>query len=153
MKKTLALVLAIVTMLCAVALAETVDIDNTNAKLDIPAEIEEYELTDDEIEEGMVAFFANEDDTIEICVYVMEDSEPWTTDEMLEQYEEDTDVADKGTTNINGIEAVYAVYEGSDGTYVDYMFADGNNLVEVQFYVGDDNAKVLSQSIMNSLSL
>ena len=81
-----------------------------------------------------------------------------TLQELLEDYQSDDEVTltQSGTTQINGIDAMYYVYEDEDdyGAYtaVGYAVVSGSSFVEYVFYMDDTSANSTVVQIMNSLT-
>lgn len=151
MKRIIALTIALMLLLCTFASAEIFELEKTHFTVNLPSGIEVFELSKEDKEDDMVASFGTEESSMEMCIYVYPNEDEWTVEELAEAFQEDEGVESCGTTNINGIDAAYEVFNEEDSVYINYYIVDGENLVEMLFYIGEEDVKTLSQEIMNSL--
>ena len=151
MKKFLALLLA-VALMASVALADAVKLEGTALSLTWDDAVE-YELEAEDIEDGIVAAFGNEDETLFFTVYVEEFD--GTLADIEAEYAEGVEgltIASTGYTNINGIDCFFSI-ESEDGeNYIMYYVMDDANLVTIEIWYANDDAGALSGSVMATLA-
>lgn len=149
MRKTVAIILSAM-MMCAPALAETAEIGTTNMTVELPETFEAYQLSEDDVEEGVTAHYGATSAGLEMYISEYENDD-WTEEELLAALEAEEGTQASGITEINGINAVYRVMSDGTMTYVQYEIIAGDKLEEVLFSVDGDEAKQMSMDVMNSL--
>lgn len=152
MKKLIALLLAL-TMLCSAcaALADVWGLDGTNLTIELPSDVEEDDVDDDDAEEyGQVAALCTADESLEICIY-MNDAD-YTLQEIKEYLEEEYSEVTAGFTTINGIEVLYYTYVEEGYTCLSYIVIDSGIEVEIEFWFADATGGNQSKSIIETLS-
>ena len=152
MKKIVALLLAVLMTLVAVsAIAETVTIGDTRLSIDL-GELEVYELMEDDIEDGVVLFFGNEDASM-LCMVMAYDSEGISLQELAEaMIEDDETITASGYTTINDVECFCVLSTDDDGSYVVYITIVDGLAVQFFFAYEEDTAE-LTGVVMNTLTL
>ena len=151
MKKFLALLLAVM-MMASVALADAIKLEGTTLSLTWDDAVE-YELEAEDAEEGIVAVFGNEDETLVFTVYVEEFD--GTLADIEAEYNEGIEgltIDGTGYATINGIECFLAV-ESEDGENYNMCYVmDGSNLVTIEIWYANDEASTLSGTVMATLA-
>lgn len=156
MKKIIAMLLAMMLVLSFAmvpAMAEAVAIGETNLTLDL-GDLEEYELEDEDLEEGIIMVVGNEEETLEIVVMAY-DAEGATLEDVQASMAEDTEsgITGSGTTTINGVDAFFMTITDGEDNYIVYFVLDGEIMLEITVWYADDAAGALSSEVMNTLAL
>ena len=154
LKKSIALLTALL-LLClgCTALAETLTIGTTDYTLEI-GEMEADELTLEDLADDMVGYYYGDEFDLALWQF---DAEGATLDELLAYYEDDEAVTECGTTEINGIEAIYLTGSDTEASgyaylYVDYLLLFDGDIVQISFYMDDAAASQAAADVMNTLS-
>ena len=152
MKKLVALMLVVLmTLTMTAAVAEIEMIGDTNLSLDL-GDLEIYELTDEDAEDGVVLFFGDEDESM-LCLVMTYDAEGLTLQELAEEVmEDDETITASGYTTINGIECFCVVSADDEGNYVVYLTVVDDTAVQFFFAYEEDSAE-LTGVVMNTLTL
>lgn len=126
--------------------------------IEIPESFEEGELTEEDKADDMVAYMQSPDTLVDFDVYMFskdgypEDLAEFVADE-AETYEAVEVVTDG---DINGIAAGWyravETFDGAEYTVVTYVLEDGDNYVEIAFWVDGENAEQQIQDMINSLT-
>lgn len=150
MKHLFALAFALLLLFTAAA-AEVLAIPGTDLTLDVDS-LEPYEMTADDIEDGMVVLLGNDDDSLELCIYAYK-VDGVTTDD-LEAIALDDDGAaliDSEYITINGLK-VFCMEEEYDGEpYDSYMLMDNGVYVQITFSYTTKAAARQAVQIINTL--
>lgn len=151
MKKLICLICLLAALcLCALATAETLDLADTGYTVELPDCMAEYELSEKDVENGIVQVFKNEDETMEMDVAAYEPE--FSYDEIREEFENDEEIeAATGFTTINGIEALYIAFTVDDVNCICYYIIDDEAELDITFYFIDDEGGTLSGEIMSTL--
>lgn len=158
MKKILAFLVAfacLMTMTVAMA-DQTVSLGSTSFKLTMGDQFESDTLSDEEINDGVVAYYTG--DVIDFAVYQIA-VEGETMEEFIAYEVEDfgSIVLQHGTDAvINGIPAGYMVYAISDEEgiteAIDYYVTEGDSIIIIEFYLPTEADSQLAADIMNTLT-
>lgn len=155
----LALCLALLAV-CAVCEAATkaLPLGTSAYTLEIPAGYEEGELTEEDIADDMVAYLLSPDSLLDFDVYQFAkegyaDTIAEFAAEEAAEYEA-TEVVTDG--EINGIAVAWyravETYEGEEYTTLTYVLEDGDDYVEITFWLDGDTAEAEAQAIMSTLT-
>ena len=127
--------------------------------VEIPASYREGERTEEEIRDDMVAYLYSPDTLLDFDIYQFskegypEDLAEYTGQEAAE-YETAFDIVTD--LDINGIDAASyrarEVYDGQEYDTLTYILDGGDEYVELVFWLDGEEAEVLAQKIINSLS-
>ena len=115
--------------------AQIVDISETGLSMWLPSAFVDNELTEEDVEEGYVAYLTTEDESASVAVYTWGENE--TIESIMKYYAEEKgdDVAQ--AVIINGIKAVIAGDEEKDLMLVDFTMDNGKSL-EFSFWPASD---------------
>ena len=113
--------------------AQFVEISETGLAMWLPSAFSDTELTDEDIEDGFVAYLTTADESASVSVYTWGENE--TIDSILKYYADKNQEAQP--VLINGIKAVVASNTEKDLTLVDYTLGDGKSL-EFSFWPASD---------------
>ncbi len=137
---------------------KTIRLGSSCYTLDVPASFVEGELTEEEIDDGIVAYWYSPDSSMDFDIYQFPKEEGLQTAAELctqEAEEFEADLVNPGIT-INGIPAaVYLAVESFD--YVDYQTAnyileDGEDFVEIVFWLDGETAVQEVEEILRTLT-
>ena len=136
----------------AVATQE-IQVGTSNVYFTAPADYQKGEMTQEDTEEGMVAYYFSENDLMDFDLYYWAKA----TDETLESAIAEETEGEVATVEFNGINFVsYNDTEDSvDGTFptVTYIMEDGDYFVEFVFWLDGDDAEAKVNDIMNTVEL
>lgn len=158
MKKLIAMLLAVMLVMsfCMVpAMAEAVALGETNLVMDL-GDLDECELTDEDIEEGVILFLTNEEETLEIVVACYEADvtlEDLYAELEEEAKDEENGITAYGTTTINDVEACFETIADGEDNFILYYIVDGENMVMISVWYADEDAGSLSAEIIGTLEL
>lgn len=142
MKKTLALVLALIMILALTACGNNkneVKIGTSAFSIVLP---EGYKPTEDDFAEDQIAYYYKDDQSIDFDVYLWAKEGKYTLEDEAQYFaSENGTTAEAFTVNkINGMKYTSLEdYEGETYTVVNYMFDDENCIVELCFWT--DNSE------------
>ena len=130
---------------------EFVTLDSVGIQLWVPSVLSEYELTDEDVEDGIVAYYETDDESDYVSIY----TEDW--DDMAsfeESMKEISDFSEFEEAVINGLPAVS--YENTDDGigFFSYMAPEGQIVTIEWGYAEDEGFKqlcsIISASVMSS---
>lgn len=151
-----ALLLSMVTVCFADAELQTIRLGTSNVTMSVPVDYAKGEMTSEDTDEGMVAYYASESSGVDFDVY------HWAlaSDETLEDAakeeaaEYETEAA---AVELNGIAAwCYTAEEESEGeTYATatYMIEDNGYIVELVFWLDGENAQTEVDAMLATLTV
>ena len=130
---------------------EFVTLDSLGIQLWIPSALSEYELTDEDIQDGIVAYYATDDESNYISIY----TEDWDDmDSFEEDMKEISGLSEFEEAVINSLSAIS--YENTEKGlgFASYLTPDGQ-IVTVECGYGEDEGfkelgSIVSASIMSS---
>lgn len=114
-----------------------------------------YKNTDDDFDEDQVAYYCKDDESIDFDVYQWEKDGKYVLEEEANYFAEEY-----GTTAseivINGISGMKYTsleeYNGDTYTVINYMFDDGENIVELCFWtINTEEELAAADEIINSI--
>lgn len=140
MKKMLSISLALLMLVALVACgnsespAEKTQLGTSKVFIELP---EGFVETEDEFDEDQVAYYYKDDQSIDFDVYQWAKNDTYVLEEEAAYF-----AAEYGTTatevTVNGIPGMQYIsteeYEGAEYTVINYMFDDGENIVELCFW-------------------
>ncbi len=128
-------------------------VGTSNVYITAPADYEKGEMTIDETNYGMVAYYKSANDLMDFDLYYWAKA----TGETLESAAAEETTSEIKTTTINGIDFRYYndIEDSVDGTFptVTYIMEDGDYFVEFVFYIDGENAEKKIADIINSVTL
>ena len=160
-RKIIALALCLMLLVaCAFAEAGTkvFQLGTSAYTIEIAESFEEGERTEEDISDDMVAYMHSPDTLLDFDVYQFsKEGYPDTLAAYVEaeaaEYEATEAVTDG---EVNGIAAGWyraeEVYEGETFTTLTYVMEDGDDYVEVAFWLDGENAEAEAQAIINTLT-
>lgn len=159
---TIALLLCLALLAtCAIAEAATKEyrLGTSVYAIQIPESYVEGERTDEDINDDMVSYMHSPDTLLDFDVYQFsKDGYPDILAESLEMEAavyEATEIVTDGS--INGIDIGWyravEVYDGQEYTTLTYMLEDGDDYVEIVFWLDGETAEEEAQAIINTLSI
>jgi hypothetical protein len=113
--------------------------------------------TEDEFDEDQVAYYYKDDQSIDFDVYQWAKNDTYVLEEEAAYF-----AAEYGTTatevTVNGIPGMQYIsteeYEGAEYTVINYMFDDGENIVELCFWTNASAAEyAVVEEILNTLKM
>ena len=151
-------------MIDTLAIAETAEVaDEGNVitlgtsalAITLPFNYEKGEITAEDTDENQVAYYFSNDTLVDFDVYQWAKAEGETLETAIaEEAAEFT--AEAATTEINGITiAYYNATEESEGTEyntVTFMMEDGDNFVEIVFWLDGENATDIVDGIIGTIA-
>ena len=160
-RKIIALALCLMLLAaCAVAEAGTkvFQLGTSAYTIEIAESFEEGERTEEDISDDLVAYMHSPDTLLDFDVYQFgkEGFPEKLADFAKEEAEEynATEVVTEG--NINGIDAAWyratETYEDVEYTTLTYVLEDGDQYVEIAFWLDGENAEQEAQAIINTLT-
>ena len=126
--------------------------------IEIPDSFEEGERTEEDIRDDMVAYLHSPDTLLDFDVYQFsKEGYPEVLADFTEQEAGEYNASEIVTDgNINGIDAAWyraeEIYDGQEYETLTYVLDDGDEYVEIVFWLDGDNAQAEADQIMNSLS-
>ncbi len=102
----------------------------------IPAQLQEVELTEEDVENGYLCYLSDEEETAAVAV-IAGDGDGMTLDDWYAQLSEDEDVAELEYGLINGLAAVTYSLPEDDTNNVTFV-TDSGYLVEFTFWPASD---------------
>ena len=140
MKKIMSISLALLMIVALVACgngespAEKTQLGTSKVFIELP---EGFVETEDEFDEDQVAYYHKDDQSIDFDVYQWAKNDTYVLEEEAAYF-----AAEYGTTatevTVNGIPGMQYIsteeYEGAEYTVINYMFDDGENIVEICFW-------------------
>lgn len=162
MKKLFALVLCLI-LLAACAVAEEaatkpLRLGTSAYAVEIPESYVEGERTEEDIEDDMVAYLMSPDSLLDFDVYQFsKDGYPDTLAAFVEQEAAEYEAAEVVTDgSINGIDAGWyratETYEDQEYATLTYVLEDGDQYVELAFWLDGETAEEEAQAIINTLT-
>lgn len=148
MKKFLMLLLAAMLVL-TVSFAAAEQLGDSALDITLPDGVEACELEEEDIEDGVIAIYVNEDESLEIVVYMYEAE--CTLQEIEAEILEEEPETELEYTNINGVDALCEFLAIEDARAIVYYIVDGDVELNIMCMFADDAAGQLSQDIMNTL--
>ncbi len=163
-QKIIALVLCLALMALCAAVAETAagtkvyQLGTSVYTIEIPESYVEGELTEEDIADDQVAYMQSPDSLLDFDVYQFskEGYPEKLADHAAAEAKEynATEIVTDG--NVNGIDAAWyravETYEGADYTTLTYVLEDGDQYVEIAFWLDGENAEQEAQAIINTLT-
>lgn len=150
MKKWLCAFIAVLLMFTALsAYADTeVPLAGTGYALTLPDAFKYLAPGDEEFDRDLIAIYQNDDTEIEIFSYPVKDIR---REKLLAEMKKAA--SDAGMTRVNGIEMLwYVTVDQADGaTCVGYMLPAGDELVEIDLWVGTQKAMDAAKAIIESI--
>jgi len=156
MKKFVSLLLSFIllTVSCS-ALASTISVGNTGLTLSISNDFDEDSLTQDDINDGIVGYWYN--DNIDLAIIVNDDD--YTVDDLLSYYSSDNTVTKSGIISNGpaGLRFGYIQYSDTDDNGdkyygIEYFTEYSGSLIEFCFYMYSTRYSSEAESIMQTLS-
>ncbi len=125
--------------------------DDAGFKMWIPDVFEEVELTDEDVEQGYIGYFATEDNEAAIAVVINTESE-LDLESYMEALEEDESVSEVEVAVVNDIPCISYSNEDNDSGSIAFELEDGS-LVEISFAPISDEGfaelvSIISASVM-----
>ncbi|MBO4367732.1 MAG: hypothetical protein J5859_03380, partial [Clostridia bacterium] len=146
--KKITLILLATVLLAVFASAEETQIGETGLIIDIPEDLIADEVTKEDLEEGLAAYYYNDAYTLGIYLY---DADGASIADAAEYYSSESEVLQAGITRINGLDAAYYTYsedyEGEDYSCVSYIFKAGSDFVELSFVLHTADIAASNESI------
>lgn len=134
--KKITLILLAAVLLAVLASAEETQIGETDLFIDIPENLTADEVTQEDLEEGLTAYYFNDTYTLGIYLY---DADGASIADAANYYSSGDEVRQAGITRINGLDAAYYTYsedfEGENYSCVSYIFKAGSDFAELSFVV------------------
>ena len=160
-RKIIALALCLMLLAaCAVAEAgvKVFQLGTSAYTVEIPDSFEEGELTEEDTADDMVAYMQSADTLLDFDVYQFsKDGYPETLAAFVEAEAEEygaTEIVTDG--NINGIDVAWyrasEEYEGQTYTTLTYALEDGDDFVEIAFWLDGEDAEAQAQAIIDTLA-
>ena len=154
----LALCLALLAA-CAVAEAATqlFQLGTSAYTIEIDADFVEGELTEEDIADDMVAYMQSPTTLLDFDVYQFaREGYPDTLAAFVEEEAADYDATEVVTDgNINGIDIAWyratEEYEGQSYTTLTYVLEDGDDFVEITFWLDGEDAEAEADAIIHTL--
>lgn len=146
---------------CAVAetaATQTFQLGTSVYTIEIPASFVEGERTEEDIKDDMVAYMQSPDTLLDFDVYQFaREGCPNTLAAFVEAEAAEYEATEVVTeAEINGIAAAWyratETYEGQEYTTLTYALEDGDDYVEIAFWLDGDTAEEEAQAIINTLS-
>ena len=150
-------------MLMACAVAETAgtkvfQLGTSSYTIEIPESFIEGGLTEEDIEDDMVAYMQSPDTLLDFDVYQFskEDGADTIADYTEAEAAEYNALEVVTDGEINGIAAAWyratETYEGQEYTTLTYVLEDGDDFIEIAFWLDGDTAEQEAQAIINTLT-
>lgn len=163
MKKLFALVLCLI-LLAACAVAEeaatkTLRLGTSAYAVEIPESYVEGERTEEDIEDDMVAYLMSPDSLLDFDVYQFsKEGYPETLAEFVTEEAAEYEAVEVVTDGeINGIAVAWYLavetYEDEEYTTLTFALEDGDDYVEIAFWLDGETAEEKAQAIINTLSI
>lgn len=162
-RKIIALALCVALMALCAAVAEKAGtkvyrLGTSVYTVEIPESYVEGELTEEDIADDQVAYMQSPDSLLDFDVYQFskEGCQEKLADYAVAEAEEynTTEIVTDG--NVNGIDAAWyratETYEGVEYTTLTYVLEDGDQYVEIAFWLDGENADQEAQAIINTLT-
>ena len=162
-RKIIALALCVALMALCAAVAETAgtkvfQLGTSVYTVEIPDSFVEGERTEEDIADDQVAYMHSPDTLMDFDVYQFskEGCQEKLADYAKAEAEEynATEIVTDG--NVNGIDAAWyravETYEGAEYTTLTYVLEDGDQYVEIAFWLDGENAEQEAQAIINTLT-
>ena len=161
-RMTVAMMLCLA-LLAVCAAAETTDMQlyrlgTSGYTIEIPASFVEDVLTEDDIADDMVAYMSSPDTLMDFDVYMFsKEGYPDTIAEYTAEEAAEYDAFEIVTDgNVNGIEAGWyrakESYEDEEFDTLTYVLMDGEDYVEISFWLDGETAEAEVEAIMNTLA-
>lgn len=158
MKKTMSVLLALLMIVvlasCGNSVTQKTQLGTSGVFVVLP---EGFVATEDEFDEDQVAYYHKDDESIDFDVY------QWAKgDEYVLEAEAAYFAAQYGTTasavTVNGVSGMKYIsveeYNGSEYTVVNYMFDDGENIVELCFWtINTEEELAAVDEIINTITI
>ena len=115
-------------------------------------------LTEEDIRDDMVAYMRSAETLLDFDVYQFtKEGRPEKLVEYAEQEAAEYNAFEVVTgERINGIDAAWyrarETYEGKEYTTLNYLFEDGNQYVEIAFWLDGETAEAEAQEIISTLT-
>lgn len=129
---------------------EFVTLDDIGLKVWLPTALEEIELTDEDLEDGFIAYFMSEDETLSIGVTVHEAGA--TFDDYI-AYLQEIEVLALQIVNVNGADFISYTFTNDNDVdcNVVSLINDDGDILEFAFTAGDPEFEVMSAFIVASI--
>ncbi len=128
-------------------------VGTSNVYITVPAEYEKGDMTIDDTNYGMVAYYKSANDLMDFDLYYWAKA----TGETLEDAVAEETTNEVKTTTVNGIDLFYYndIEDSIDGTFptITYIMEDGDYFVELVFYVDGENAEQKIADIVNTITI
>ena len=133
----------------------TIAVGTTGYTLDIPADYRFDDITDEDRDDDQVSYLRSFSRGMDFDVYQFE-KEGRTLEEYAKEEAAEYDTDDIEMIKIGGVDAALYFsteeFEGESYPVSNYLFDTGDYFAEVCFWLDGEEAEVVSESIMNSLS-
>lgn len=126
--------------------------------VEIPASFTEGERTEEDIRDDMVAYMRSDETLLDFDVYQFtKEGRPEKLAEYAEQEAAEYKAFEVKTgEQINGIDTAWyrakEIYDGKEYSTLNYLFEDGDQYVEIAFWLDGENAEEEAMAIINSLT-
>ena len=160
-RKIIALALCLLLpVVCAVAEAADTQVYQLGTSvytIEIPASFVEGERTEEDIADDMVAYMQSPDTLLDFDVYQFgKEDYPETLAAFIEEEAAQYEAAEIVTDgNINGIDIAWyratEEYDGQSYTTLTYALEDGDDYVEIAFWLDGEDAEAEAQAIIETL--
>ena len=132
-----------------------ITLGTSTLKITLPCVYVKGEISAEDTDENQVAYYASEECSVDFDVYQWaKAAEETLADAAAEEAAEFE--AEVGTTEINGIQIAYynAVEESEGASYntVTFIMEDGNDFVELVFWLDGENATEIVDAIIGSIA-
>ena len=156
----IALCLMLLAVCAAAETTETMDFQlGTSAlTMKIPNSYVPGDLTEEDVQHDQVAYMVSSDSLLDFDVYQFtKDGLPETLAEYVQMEAEEFAATEVVTdAKINGIDAAYyrtvESYDGEEYATLTYVFEDGEDYLEICFWLDGENAEAEVKNILDTLS-
>ena len=129
---------------------QIVDIGESGLSIWLPSALSEVELTDEDVEKGMVAYLTTEDESAGLSIYTW--GENLDFDGLVKYYEENGYTADDyDVVLVNGIKTLMVSDTENDSALLDYVLEDGTVLEFCFFPASDEGFAQVAMIMMASI--
>ena len=132
-----------------------ITLGTSSLKIALPFVYMKGEITIEDTEENQVAYYYSEECTVDFDVYQWAKAEGETLADAVTEEAAEYE-AEAGITEINGFEVAYYTAteesEGTDYNTVTFIVEDGNDFVEIVFWLDGENATDIVDAIIGSIA-
>ena len=164
MRKIISTIVAVLLIACVAsgcsddkqtAKTQTIELGTSGLTMVIPASYAKGEISAEDTDESQVAYYVSEESKVDFDVYQWAKAEGETLESVAAEEAAEYESA-AVATEFNGVPCMYyEAVEESDGVEyktVTYIAEDGNDFVEIVFWLDGDDAQEIVNSIINTLT-